>query len=160
MKKVLGVALIVGLLATAFVMPAEAGKKKAKPRKVEATYGPMVGFAAGGMAGGFCMFNYGADFADNPCVEFVPKASEKYVKVSVTDATGTKVFGFISQGDVDGDGVGDGYGTFCGAHKRAEALQGGATPVRVSFYPGACEDGSPSLPTTGKVTVLFSAKPF
>ena len=38
-------------------------------------------------------------------------------------------------------------------------MEDAAAPVRVSFYPGACEDGSPSLPTTGTIKVTFSNMP-
>ena len=160
MKKLLGVVLSLSLVLGAHVAPAEAGKKKAKPRKVTATYGPAIGFTLGnGVASGFCAFNYSPDFADSPCLEFVPKASEKFVRVTMTDATGMKVSGELSQGDTDGDGFADVYGEFCGGHKKAIPLQGSA-PVKVFYFPGTCGDGTPSLPTTGTITVQFAPKPF
>jgi hypothetical protein len=31
--------------------------------------------------------------------------------------------------------------------------------VRVSFYAGVCDDGSPSFPTTGTIKITFSNMP-
>ena len=91
------------------------------------------------------------------CVSVIPKLGEKYLKVEILDATGLTVAGYIGQGDTDGDGVGNLYGDFCGAHAAPIAMQA-AAPVGVSFYPGACEDGTPSTPTTGTVKVTFYKK--
>ncbi len=157
MKKSLVVMIMVGLIAGAFAAaPADAKKKKkAKPRTVSVEYAaPGIGATVLGAGGGFCPF---ADPTNFECIEVAPAAGEKFVKVEITDATGGAVAGFISQGDIDGDGVGDGYGEYCRGHANPIPLQA-AAPVRVSFYPGTCEDGTPSTPTTGTIKITFYKK--
>ena len=169
MKRTIVVALTVGLMAGVLAVgPAEAKKKKkpAKPvrveRVVEFAYtggglgatlpdnpGPYSGF-------GVCPFS---DVTTQECIEFPLQAGETHVKIEVADASTTKVSGFVSQGDVDGDGISDGYGNFCGAHSEAVPLASAAAPLRVVFYPGTCSDATPSLPTTGTITVTFSNMP-
>lgn len=163
MKKVIVVALTAGLLAGALVGPADAGKKKKKPvppvpvkveRIVEMEYQTTgIGVATPARTTGVCPF---ADAAAQQCVEVFPELGEKYVKVEVKDTTGQKQYGFISQGDVDGDGISDGYGTFCGAHAEPVELASPSAAVRVSFYPGATADCAPSIATTGTVVYTFS----
>lgn len=162
MKKAVLVALTAGLLAGALAGPADAGKKK-KPvpvkveRVVEIEYEATgIGVATPVRTAGVCPF---ADAAAQTCVEAALQAGEKYVKVEVKDATGQKQYGFISQGDVDGDGISDGYGTFCGAHPEAVELASASAPVRVSFYPGATADCAPSIASTGTVVYTFSNLP-
>lgn len=164
MKKAVVVALTAGLMAGAIVGPAEAGKKKPrvpKPvvkveRVVEVDYQLTgIGVATPARTLGVCPF---ADASAQKCVEVFPEAGEKYVKIEVKDATGQKQYGFISQGDVDGDGISDGYGTFCGAHTEPVELAAQAA-VRVSFYPGATADCAPSIATTGTVVYTFSNLP-
>jgi hypothetical protein len=163
MKRSIVVVLMLGLLAGAVTAaPAEAKKKKKKApvrveRVVEEAYtGGGIGVLVAGTGGGFCPFR---DASNLECFEFPLQAGETYIKVEVTDATGTSLAGSISQGDTDGDGVGNLYGSFCGAHEEAIPMEDAAAPVRVSFYLGACEDGSPSLPTTGTIKVTFSNMP-
>jgi hypothetical protein len=164
MKKAVVVALTVGLIGGAIVGPAEAGKKKKKPapapvkveRVVEVDYQLTgVGIATPVRTGGVCPF---ADATSQTCIEVLPEIGEKYVKIEVKDATGQKQYGFISQGDVDGDGISDGYGTFCGAHTEPVELAASAA-VRVSFYPGATADCAPSIASTGTVVYTFSNIP-
>ena len=161
MKKAVVVALTAGLLAGALVGPADAGKKK-KPavrteRVVEVDYQITgIGVATPVRTLGICPF---ADIQAQKCIEVFPEAGEKYVKIEVKDTTGQKQYGFISQGDVDGDGISDGYGTFCGAHAEPVELAAPSAAVRVSFYPGATADCAPSLASTGTVVYTFSNLP-
>ncbi len=160
MKKAIVVALTAGLVAGALVGPADAGKKK-KPvkveRVVEAEYQTTgIGVATPARTLGICPFS---DASTQTCVEVLPELGEKYVKIEVKDATGQKQYGFISQGDVDGDGISDGYGTFCGAHAEPVELASPSAAVRVSFYPGATADCAPSIATTGTVVYTFSNLP-
>lgn len=161
MKKAVVVALTVGLMGGAIAAPAEAKKKKPKPVKVERvvevdyqTTG--IGVATPARTLGVCPF---ADAQAQECVEVFPEAGEKYVKIEVKDATGQKQYGFISQGDVDGDGISDGYGTFCGAHTEPVELATASAAVRVSFYPGATASCAPSIASTGTVVYTFSNLP-
>ena len=154
MRKTFAVILAGGLIAAAFLAPAaEAGKKKKYKRVATAEYqAPALGASTPVVSGGFS----GCDGDTNiGCVTFATSKKDKFVKIAVTDASGQKVGGFISQGDKDGDGIGDGFGTFCGAHTAPVAIDAGV-PVKVSFYAGVCEDGSDSVVTQGKVTATFT----
>lgn len=166
MKKSLTVALLVALIAGAFAAAPADAKKKKKPkvparveRVVEFKYtGGGLGVSTPAASGGICPF---ADPSTQSCIEFpVLSSDETYIKVEMTDTSTTKIAGFISQGDVDGDGIGDLYGDFCGGHEAPIPLEGGTAPVRVSFYAGVCTDGAtPSFPTTGTIKVTFSNMP-
>ena len=164
MKKAITVALTIGLVAASLAMPAEAAKvKKKKPvkkvtRVVEIPYtGGGVGVSTPGPSGGVCPFT---EPGSAECIEIAPAPNERYISIEIKDALPTTVAGFISQGDVDGDGINDLYGDFCGAHTEPVELQGGAALVRVSFYPGVCSNaGGVSLPTTGTIVATFSNLP-
>ena len=163
MKRAIAVALALGLLAGAMVAPAEAGRrKKRKPpvpvkveRVVEYAYqGPGIGFSTPVASGGYC---YPEPTA---CAVFLPEAGEKYIKIEVVDASGTTIAGSISQGDQDGDGIGDLYGEFCGAHPEPVELAVEGAPFDLSMYSGSCYGTpSPSVMTTGTVKVTFSNMP-
>lgn len=160
MKKVIVVALTAGLVAGALVGPADAKKKKPvvrTERVVEVDYQTTgIGVATPARTTGVCPF---ADVQAQQCVEVFPEAGEKFVKVEVKDASGQKQYGFISQGDTDGDGISDGYGNFCGTHAEPVELASASAAVRVSFYPGATTDCAPSIATTGTVVYTFSNLP-
>lgn len=164
MKKAIVSAVVVGLIAGAMVLPAEAGKKKKKVVRVEqvvevAYTGGEIGISspvasAGGCLNGTDVFN---------CKEIIPPAGDfPYIKIEIQDATGSTVGGFISQQDADGDGLADGYGTFCGAHAESVPLEVPGTVVGISLYPGLCDNGgtpAPSTPTTGTIVATFSNMP-
>lgn len=167
MKKAIVVALTAGLLAGALVGPADAGKKKKKPapppapvkveRVVEVEYAvPNLGLATDGAAAGVCMLD-----VNNPgnCVSVPLQAGEAYVKVEAADATGQKVFGFLSQGDTDGDGVGNLYGDFCGAHEEPVEMLSQSVALQLNVYNGARGACVPSIATSGTLTVTFSNIP-
>ncbi len=161
MKKAIVVALTAGLVAGAFVGPADAGKKKKKPvrveRVVEVDYAaPGLGVTTPAASGGICPF---ADPTSQECIEIPLQLGEAYIKVEIDDAAGQTVAGYISQGDTDGDGISDLYGDFCGAHPEPIELLSTSAPVRVSFYNGAKTDCAPSLATTGTITATFSNLP-
>ena len=165
MKKTLTVVLMLALIAGAFAAaPAQAKKKKKKApvrteRVVEIEYVMGgIGISSPAASGGICPMT---EPGSGECIEVpVLSAAEKYIKVEIADALPTTIAGFISQGDTDGDGIGDLYGDFCGGHEAPIALEGAGAPVRISFYAGTCADGSGvSFPTTGTITVTFSNMP-
>ncbi|HEV2756006.1 MAG TPA: hypothetical protein VG318_09555 [Actinomycetota bacterium] len=161
MKKAIVVALTAGLVAGAFVGPADAGKKKKKivrvERVVEVEYtAPGAGVTTPAASGGICPF---ADPTTQECIEIPLQLGEAYIQVSIADAAGQTVAGYISQGDTDGDGIGNLYGDFCGAHPEPIELQSASAPVRISFYNGASSTDCPSLATTGTITATFSNLP-
>ncbi|MDQ3878434.1 MAG: hypothetical protein M3290_08830 [Actinomycetota bacterium] len=159
MKKTIVSILALGLVAGALVMPAQAKKPKLVTRTVTVTYkGPGLGVATPKASGGICPLDTNADPSSQPqCIEIPTGANDKYIQVSIADAAGQKVGGYISQGDTDGDGISDLYGDFCGAHESAIPLAAPGVPVRISFYDGTCADGTtPSVITAGTITVKFS----
>ena len=164
MKKTIVTALVVGLVAGAMVLPAEAGKKKKKPVRIEKVVeleytGGELGVNTPVASGGVCL--NGTDAFN--CKSIIPPGAEfKYIKIEIQDATGMTVGGFIAQQDSDGDGLQDGYGTFCGAHAESVPLELPGSVVGVSLYPGACDGAgtpTPSTPTTGTIVATFSTLP-
>lgn len=161
MKRLISVALMVGLVAASMVVPAEAKKKKKKAARVERVVevpytGGGLGVASPAASGGFCRFS---DPAALECDEIPTTVTDRYVKIELKDASGLKQAGFISQGDVDGDGIGDLFGDFCGAHTEPVELLSPGANLRVSFYNGTCMDGTPSVVTTGVIVATFSNMP-
>lgn len=160
MKRSVSLLMILGLTFGAFAgVPAQAKKAKRIERVVEIPYTMGgIGVSTPAASGGVCPMT---EPGSGECIEVpIVSAKEKYIKVEIADALPSTVAGYISQGDVDGDGISDLYGDFCGAHEAPIKLEGGTAPVRISFYPGTCQDGSGvSLPTTGTITVTFSNLP-
>jgi hypothetical protein len=156
MRKALIVALVLGLVAGALSAPATAKKKKKRvARVVEVDYqGPGVGASSPAGSVGYC---YQFPISD-ACLTVIPEAGEKYIKIEVTDASGTNIAGFISQGDLDGDGIGDLYGDFCGAHAEPIQLEVKGGAFDLSLYDGAC-GGGPSVMTTGTIKITLSNLP-
>ena len=153
MKKSLVVLLVVGLAASLAAVPAQAKKAKRIERVVEINYDrPGIGVApAGGYPTGF----------PEAATEIPTGANDKYIKIEIDDASGGSVWGFISQGDLDGNGVNDdGYANFCGSHEESQPVMAPGTPILgIYAYAGACDDGTPSTMTTGTITITFSNMP-
>ncbi|MFN2526809.1 MAG: hypothetical protein ABR505_11200 [Actinomycetota bacterium] len=152
MRKLILLTVLSGLILSSAAVPAQA-KKKAKPRVIEIAYThPGIGVAPVG--------GYPADFPMGSEIQTLP--TERYIKIEVTDASGQKVWGFISQGDLNGNNVNDdGYANFCGAHPLPVPLADpGAPIIGIYAFSGACEDGSMSVMTTGTIKISLSAKPF
>jgi hypothetical protein len=116
MKKTIVTLVTVGLVAGAFALPADAKKKKKKPVRVErvatGTYQApqlvIIGTCAQTDAIG--------------CVTFMAAPTEKYLKVTITDAAGLPVSASISQDQVPDTGVAtDDFtvATVCGAMEEA-----------------------------------------
>lgn len=163
MKKAIVSAVVVGLIAGAMVVPAEAGKKK-KPVRIEKVVevpytGGELGVATPVISGGVCL--NGAEVFT--CKSIIPPAGNfPYIKIEVQDATGLTVGGFIAQQDADGDGLQDGYGEFCGAHPETVPLEITGAVIGVSLYAGACDNAgapAPSTPTSGTIVATFSNMP-
>lgn len=154
MKKSIVVLLILGLVSSFSALPAQAGKKKKRiERVVEINYDrPGIGVApAGGYPTGF----------PEAATEIPTSVNDKYIKIEIEDASGGSVWGFISQGDLDGNGVNDdGYANFCGSQEESQPVAAPGTPILgIYAYAGACDDGTPSTMTTGTIKVTFSNMP-
>ena len=158
MRKALGVAVMISLLVGSLAMPAEAGKKKKKkppaPVKVERTVEfeyvcPCQGNYQFGSA-------TGTNFGGGP---LAIGGEEAYVTMTASDSSGQAVLVSINQ-DVDGDGLNDAVGDVCATDEKGEPAQ--VTPgleMRLFITTGACEDGSPSVPLGGTLTVTLSNLP-
>lgn len=168
MRKAISVALALGLLVGAFVGTAEAGKKKKKKpapapvvkveEVIELAYsGGDLGVMTPAASQTACFVDPSMPFA---CKSVTPVTEGmKYIKIEVADSSGQKVGGFISQQDADGDGLGDGYGKFCGAHAESIPLEVESGKVDIAMAIGSCDDGTPSIVTTGTIKVTFSNLP-
>ena len=164
MKRLLVVTMILGLVFGS--LAAADAKKKKKPggpvrmeEVIEVPYeGSHLGASTPVRTGGVCLVDQSLPFH---CLSATPTIKDaRYVRIEVSDATGQKVGGFISQGDVDGDGLNDGFGGFCGAHAEPVEMNTPSEPIAISLYMGICSDASgPSIATTGTITVTFSNLP-
>lgn len=159
MKKTLAVALALGLLVGALVAPAEAAKKKKKkkPERIER----VVEFDYVCPCPGFYQFGSatGTNFGGGPLAIGL---GEIFVKITAEDASGTSILVSINQ-DVDGDGFNDGVADVCAPpedspeNEPVEVNEG--LEMRLFITTGTCEDGSPSVPLGGTLTVTLSNLP-
>ncbi len=154
MKKTIAVALSLGLLGGALVAPAEAGKKKKKPQRVERVAeiqyeAPAIGTAT---AGGFCLR------PTNSCGDIATGSTENFVKMEIDDASGTAVAFTLGQ-DTDPEtfGTETQYGKFCGTT--------GDEPIKIQpgfalvVFPWLLGPTCPSIATQGGVTATLSNLP-
>lgn len=155
MKKAIAVALSLGLLVGALVAPAEAGKKKRKPKKVtrevEGSYDlpPLVLVGTCSQTGAI------------GCVTFLSGPKEKFVTAKITDQHGQPVAVSVSA-NLDGE-IGDDetYGTFCGETEEPIAIP---PSTELHFWVGAATDVGtggcvPGAATSGTATATFSNLP-
>lgn len=153
MKRTIAVALALGLLAGAMVAPAEAGKKR-KPKRVER----VVEFEYVCPCPGLYQFGSatGTNFGGGP----MPVGNESYIKIVAEDTSGTAVLVSVNQ-DVNGDGLNDGVVDVCATNEEPEewAEINPGLEMRLFITTGTCEDGSPSVPLGGKLTVTLSNLP-
>ena len=161
MKRSLAVLLVLGLAASFAVAPAQAKKKK-KPVRAERVV--EVDYQLGGLGVSTPAATAGTCFVDPTqpasCKDVALMKGESYIKIEIQDASGTTVPGSMNQGDIDGDGVNDIYGQFCGAMPEPIQLQDSYAPVSISMYPGVCADASSGgIPTTGTIVVTLSNMP-
>lgn len=157
MKKGLITALILGLIASAFVAaPAEAGKKKKKKRierVVEFEYVcPCPGlYQFGGFTGGDPNFGGGV---------LQPGAGEVYVSIQADDPSGTPILVSVQQ-DTNGDGLNDPVSDVCAPpdepSEPAPINEGLEMRLFITTDPTAC--GGPSVPVGGTLTITLSNMP-
>ena len=154
MRKAIAVALALGLLAGAMVAPAEAAKKKKKPKRIERVVEfdyvcPCPGFYQFGSATGT---NFGGGA--------VPIGDESYITITAEDASGTAVLVSVNQ-DTNGDGFNDGVADVCAGEEKQEepAEINPGLEMRLFLTTGTCEDGTPSVPLGGTLTITLSNLP-
>lgn len=153
-KKILSIALTAGLIATSFAMPAaEAAPKKKKrvERVVEFEYVcPCPGiFQLGSLTGG------DPNFGGGP----VAVGAESFLTITAEDMSGTSVLVSVNQ-DTNGDGFNDDVADICaGGEKGKPAKIMPGAEMRLFITTGTCEDGSPSVPLGGTLTITLSNLP-
>ena len=154
-KKLLSVALTAGLIAAAFGMPAAEAAPKKKKKRVERVVEfeyvcPCPGtFQLGSLTGG------DPNFGGGP----VAVGAESYVTITAEDTSGLSVLVSVQQ-DTDGDGFNNPVAEVCaGTEKGKPAKIMAGAEMRLFITTGACEDGSPSVPLGGTLTITLSNLP-
>ncbi len=165
MRKALSVAIMVGLIAASMAMPAEAGKKKKKKkakapvrveRVVEMPFSCPCGVNTPAGGQGFWIGPEGNRFGGGS----LPSSSgDLFVQVEVQDSGGGTVYVRLAQ-DTDGDLQAEtNIGNACGKTTEPLSVPAPGGEIGVFVYAGTCADGTPSLPTQGKVILTFSNMP-
>ena len=155
MRKAITVLLVLGLLAGALAMPAEAKKKK-KKKVTKVTREAQGTYIAPATVVGNCTQTDGVG-----CMTIQSGATEQYLTATATDAHGQPV-SIAVDADLDGDGTTEtSYGSFCGTTAEAIQFDPGAAIV---FWVGrpdvAVVDGcAPGIATQGTLDVTFSNMP-
>jgi hypothetical protein len=160
MKKAVVLALVLGLIAASLSAPALAGKKKKKkkPKRVErtmeATYqAPGFGTATAAV---------GCSPALGSCGNFAIGATERWAKITLTDATGTPTAFSVAQDTEPGDTtntIETNHGTFCGTtgDEPLKILPGYEMTIFIwAWGDTVCPDG---FGTTGDIEAVFSNLP-
>ncbi|MDQ3941074.1 MAG: hypothetical protein M3238_06980 [Actinomycetota bacterium] len=140
--------LIVGALAPAGSATA------ARSRRVSVRYlGAGAGLALPGYdTPSFCpidLFNPG-----NVCIAVPLSPKDRFVQVSFKDVTGQKVSAYLMEATDTGF---VGYDEFCGAMKRPVRLSGHGSMLQIFYSEGVCDDGAPSVATTGEIVFTFTS---
>jgi len=149
MKKTIIAVVALGLLAGSLVAPAAAGKKKKRVERVAETKyeAPAIGSGAG-----VCFR------PTNSCGDIATGATEKFVRVEITDATGLPVsFSLAQDTDPDTFGSEKDLGDFCGTTGDATIAIEPGYPIVV--FPWAVGPACGSIATQGTVKATLSNLP-
>jgi hypothetical protein len=157
-KRTMAVCALLATLALAS-SPVEA----AKPRRARGNYvfSPADNFAVGGPGPVPTAFTSDS----SKTYTFDLRKGERYVSVSLVDEGEGDVAGSVSQwvmdkwyGDEGGTGAGTGhavtYVSFCNRTESPVKLKK-KIEVEIMVVTGTCEDGTPSTPTNGSITLDF-----
>lgn len=155
MRRLIVTCIILGLLAGAMIVPAEAGKKKKrKPKRVERTAEGAYENPAIGIPGVVGTSSLGG------AVEFGLGPKEKFVSVEIEDASGQPVMATMSQEQDPSTPSWNIIATFCGqTEEPVETLPG--VPIRVSVYttPGPSHPTCMGPASSGTITGTFANLP-
>ena len=154
-KKAFSVAIMVGLVAASLAVPAEAAKKKKAPKRVERVVewkyeAPALGSPD---SGGVCLR------PTMSCIDIATGATERYITIEATDATGTAIAIEIGQ-DTDPAAFGTEHnvGVVCGKTTEPLEIQPGAPIVGFPWALGGitCPGG---FATNGTIKAVLSNLP-
>ena len=153
MRRTIVAALVISLIAGVLLAPAEARRRRRIVQRVKAEYQtPALGHSDAVIG---CLL-----IADGlGCVDLIPRAGMKYLKLRIKDDSGTSTYAAVSQ-DLDGDGVGDvDYPSVCGKTTKAIKIRPGyEVTVFIKGGPGA-DPPCPGVGTSGTVQATFSNLP-
>ncbi|MGH2729182.1 MAG: hypothetical protein ACRDJI_01075 [Actinomycetota bacterium] len=151
MRKTTAVLLLIGAIVGSLVAPADAGKKKKKPREAVVTYAsPAIGSAD---ATGTC---------PDGCPTFGVAATERYLTLKIEDDSGLAPAATIGQDSDPNDNFVDRIGEVCGETEAAiPVVPGAQVVVWVWATPRLVAGGGPCLGagTSGTITATFSNLP-
>ena len=161
MKKLITVALTIGLVAGSLAMPAEAGKKKKKKAPAPA---PVVQRVERTVEFDYvcpCSGNYQFGSATGTNLGGGPLAigsEERFVSITAEDQSGQPVLVSINQ-DTNGDGFNDGVADVCATGEKGEAAEvNPGLEMRLFITTGPCGSGA-SVPMGGTLQVTISNLP-
>ena len=159
MRKAVAVALALGLLGGAMVMPADAAKKKRLVKKVERVIEHAYAAPSPGVGGAPYSACLAAQMDDAGCVNIPLAAEEKLVSVEITDTAGQGVYWILAQ-DTDTSDTDVGYDIFhtgCGNSEEPVPVTPGLE-LRISVYAFGGPD-CPAAATTGTIKATLSNIP-
>ena len=148
-RKLIVTGVIVGLLAGAMAVPAEAGKRK-RTRVATGTYdNPAIGIP--GVVGSSTL---------GGAVEFPITAKESFIAVKITDDSGQPVTATMSQDTDQSTPQWEIFATICGQTEEPLPISPGIA-VRVSVYttPGPEQPSCTGPATSGTIKATFSNLP-
>lgn len=156
MRRTLVALLCIALWTNLAAVPTSARPKKTT-RVVEIEYVASGGFKVlDTELGTLCPINFYRP--QEVCIAAPVEPGERYVSVNITDLSGQKVAGELSQ-DINGDPFKQ-FGEFCGESRRPAKLPfPHVAYVQLWYYQGTCSDGTPSVMTAGTITFTFSNLP-
>lgn len=144
MKRWISIVATAGIIVTSLGTPAFAIPDD---RTVTKTYSMTAGFVSGSTEGSV---SAGTNWAI-----FKPRAKERFVSLSIEDATGGPVLGRVEIWDMRTASWSDRGSFFCTETQRPLRIKA-YEKLYVGAYLGSCPDGSFSLVTTGTITATFS----
>ena len=149
MKKILYLMLIGSLLFG--MTTTSAAKKKAKKRTQRVVVMTYDRPSAGVIGPEPVMIGSPVGAPGGQQIPVMP--NERYIKIEVTDTSGQKVAGRIAQVSYST------FGPFCGAHTKPVKLRDTSPILGIYAFNGTCQDGTPSVMTTGKIRITLSNVP-
>jgi hypothetical protein len=153
MRRTIVAALVISLIAGPLLVPAEARKRRRIVQRVKAEYQtPALGHSDAVI--GCLVITDGLG-----CVDLIPRAGMKYLKLRIKDQSGTSTYAALSQ-DLDGDGLGDvDLPNVCGRNAKPIKIRPGySVTVFINGGPGS-DPPCPGVGTSGTVQATFSNLP-
>ena len=150
MKKFIATAIAAAVVFAAFLAPsAEAGKRRPYKRTAKDTY-QLPSHGQGDVG-------YGCAYDAENCATFATGRRDKFVKMSVTDATGNDVYFVVNQPDgPDEDTFTEDVGSGCGKSAKLMVPQAGQELIVYVPAVGSFLEGCPGPATTGTVKAVFT----